>query len=95
MRKVQHGISLLFSLLICSLLAAVQSVSAESDPKERIRAIRELAKKSGEGIPGIAAYVRDPDLDVRLEAVQRLGDIGGPRTLSILTTFCADPDPVI
>jgi HEAT repeat protein len=85
----------LIALSLGAALATGQQTSPDNDPKERIRLIRELAKKNGEGIPGIAAYVRDPDLDVRLETVQRLSEISGPRTLSALATLCADPDPEI
>ncbi len=96
MRTVQSSALVFFSIPICCLLAAGQSTSLPTAiPRERILTIRELAKKSSDGIPGIAVYVRDPDLDVRLEAVRRLGDIGGPRTLPPLATFCADSDPEV
>lgn len=81
--------------VLCTPMASGQSPDTASDPKERIRAIRILAKQFGEGIPGIAAYAQDPSLEVRLEAVQRLNDIGGPRTLPPLVTFTTDSDPEV
>lgn len=94
MRTAKPVLSLLFASILTSFAVAQPAVS-QGDPKERIKAIRDLARQFGEGIPGIEAYVHDPDLDVRLEAVDRLNGIGGPRTLSALITLTADPDPEI
>jgi len=95
MRSVRQAVPLVLAFLLSGVLCVSQALGPDSDPKERIRLIRESAKKYGEGIPEIAAYIRDPDLSVRLEAAQRLADIGGPRTLSPLITLSADPDPEI
>ena len=37
-----------------------------------------------DAIPKIAAYLRDADTNVRLEAVKALDDIGGPKTVDAL-----------
>lgn len=95
MRLVQQLVSLVLALSLGAVSLYGQPLGADSDPKERIRAIRELAKKYGEGIPEIAAYIQDPDLSVRLEAVQRLAEIGGPRSLNSLITSLSDSDPQI
>jgi HEAT repeat protein len=79
------------SLLSITLLAAQPA----ADPKDRIRAVRDLARNADEGIPGIAAYITDPAQEVRLEVVKRLNDIGGPRTLNALVRLTADADAEI
>lgn len=81
--------------LSITLAAAQPAASPASDPKDRIRAVRDLAKQADEGIPGIAAYVQDPVLEVRLEVVKRLNEIGGPRTLDTLARLSADADPEV
>ena len=95
MRSVRQAVPLVLAFFLSGVLCVSQALGPDSDPKERIRLIRESAKKYGEGVPEIAAYIRDPDLSVRLEAALRLADIGGPRTLSPLITLSADPDPEI
>lgn len=80
---------------ISLLIAAALAAQPAADPKERIRAVRELAKQSVEGIPGIAAYVQDPVVEVRVEVVKRLNDIGGPRTLDALVRLTSDADPEV
>ncbi|MEO5922869.1 MAG: HEAT repeat domain-containing protein [Bryobacteraceae bacterium] len=84
------------ALLSITLVAAQTAPpSSSSDPKERVRAIRDLTKQADEGIPGIAAYAADPSVEVRLEAVKSLNAIGGPRTLNGLAQLSADSDPEI
>ena len=63
-----------------------------ADPKSRIRAIRDLAKVGDEAVPQIGAYLRDSDLDVRLEAVKTLAEMGGPKVLDPLIAAAADND---
>jgi hypothetical protein len=41
-----------------------------SKPRQRVRAVRELGKQGSETIPKIQAYLGDPDVDVRVEAVK-------------------------
>lgn len=94
MRTAKPILSLLF-VSLCAFIAVAQPLGIENDPKERIRTIRDLARQFGEGIPGIETYVHDPEINVRLEAVNRLNDIGGPRTLNALITLTADSDPEV
>lgn len=77
------------------LITATLAAQPAGTPAERIRAIRDLAKQSFEGIPGIAAYAADPSVEVRLEAARRLNEIGGPRTLPALVMLAADADAEI
>jgi HEAT repeat protein len=85
------------ALLALSALAAVLEARAQpaATVRDRLRAVRELAKQSFEAIPEIAAYATDAAVEVRLETVKRLNEIGGPRTLGPLLTLAADADPEV
>jgi HEAT repeat protein len=63
-----------------------------ADPKQRAKAVREIAKQGSDAIPQIAAYAADPDLNVRIEAVKALVEIGGPKTLDGLIKAAGDND---
>jgi HEAT repeat protein len=67
----------------------------QPDPRQRARAIREWARQGADGVPSIAPFVRDPDLNVRLEVVKALGTIGGPQTVDALVEASRDNDPEI
>ena len=54
-----------------------------------------MAAQGQDSIPKIAAYLRDPDTNVRLEAVKALDDIGGPKTVDALVEAARDNDPEI
>jgi HEAT repeat protein len=79
-------------LLSITLVAAQPTPPASSDPRERIRTIRELGKLGDEGIAGIAAHIPDPTAEVRVEVVKTLNSIGGPRTIPSLARLSADAD---
>jgi HEAT repeat protein len=66
-----------------------------ADARQRARAVRDLALKGDDAIPQIAQYVRDPDTEVRLEAVKALDNIGGPKTVDALVVAARDNDPEI
>ena len=63
--------------------------------RQRTRAVRDMASQGDEAIPQIARYVQDPDVDVRLEAVKALDNIGGPKTVDPLVIAARDNDPEI
>ena len=65
------------------------------DTKQRIRTVHELAKQGEDAIPKIDPYVNDTDLNVRIEAVKALVDIGGPRSIDPLVRATHDSDPEI
>ena len=69
--------------------------NAGTDPKDRIRTIRDLAKQGEDAIAGIAAFSKDPVLDVRLEVVKQIDEIGGPKTVDALVGLAADNDPEV
>jgi HEAT repeat protein len=58
--------------------------------------VREIARKQGpNGIPEIAAYLKDPERDVRLEAVEAIERVGTMAALDPLITATKDADPRI
>jgi len=82
-------------LAAAGLLALASIGSAQDDARARIRAVRDLAKQGEDAIPKIAAYLRDQDSEVRVEAVKALDDIGGPKTLDVLVAAARDMDPEV
>jgi len=93
-------------LLFSAVLTFAQSPPPEQAPppdsrdtakdvRQRVRAVRAMAAQGQDSIPKIAAYLRDPDTNVRLEAVKALDDIGGPKTVDALVEAARDNDPEI
>jgi HEAT repeat protein len=76
-------------------LAAVAVLLAQDDPKQRAKIVRELSKGGSESISKIEPYLSDPVLDVRLEAVKAIADIGTQRSLDPLIKALNDNDPEI
>jgi len=71
-------------------------LAAQDDAKQRAKAVRDYAKGAGsEIIPKLEPYLSDPDVDVRLEAVKAIVDIGTQRSLDPLIKAAADNDPEI
>jgi HEAT repeat protein len=73
-------------------LLAGLAVAAQDEAKQRAKAVRELGKGGSEEIPRIEPFITDPDLDVRLEAVKAIVDIGTQRSLDPLIKATADND---
>lgn len=72
------------------------ALSQESgEPKQRVRAIKDLAKLGSDSIPKIQPYLKDSDLGVRIEAVKALVEIGGQRSLDPLVEAARDNDPEV
>jgi HEAT repeat protein len=82
-------------MLAGSLLAAVLSLHAQDDPKQRAKIVRELSKGNSDSIPKIEPYITDPVLDVRIEAVKAIADIGTVRSLDPLIKALNDNDPEV
>jgi HEAT repeat protein len=82
-----------FTLLFFA--AALVFAQSQPDARLRVRAVRDLAKQGEDGVTAIAAYLKDLDLDVRLETVKALDDIGGPKTVNPLVEALRDSDPEI
>jgi len=75
--------------------AAAPSDAASSDAKARIKSLRELGKSGSEAIPKITPYLSDPEVEVRLEAVKAIVNIGTQESLDPLITATRDIDPEI
>lgn len=73
-------------------LAAGVIFAAQDDPKQRAKAVRELGKGGSEQIERIETYLSDPDLDVRVEAVKAIVDIGTQASLNPLIKATSDND---
>lgn len=63
--------------------------------KLKIKALREYGKQGSETIPKITPYFEDVNVDVRLEAVKAVVQIGTQRSLEPLTKACSDNDAEI
>jgi HEAT repeat protein len=83
------------TLLLFSISFIAFSQTSQLDTKQRARAVHDMAKGGFDAIPKIAPFVNDPDLNVRIEAVKALVDIGGPRTVEPLVKAAGDADPEI
>jgi len=77
--------------LTCFLLAGV-GWAAQDDAKQRVKAVRDLGKGGSEEISRIEPFLTDPDLDVRLEAVKAIVDIGTQASLNPLIKVTSDND---
>jgi HEAT repeat protein len=75
----------------CFLLAGV-GWAAQDDAKQRVKAVRDLGKGGSEEISRIEPFLTDPDLDVRLEAVKAIVDIGTQASLNPLIKASRDND---
>src|ERR1700679_842292 len=77
-------------LLACftSFLAVAQNVVRPKD-------VRDAAKAGSTAIPKLAEYLKNPDAEVRLEAVKQLGEIGTSRSLDPLILATRDTDPEV
>ena len=84
-------------LLLATVLGFSQTtpVSSSPDPKQRVRSVRDLAKQGADSIPKLAPFLSDPDLNVRIETVKALIEIGGPKTIEPLLAATKDNDSEI
>jgi len=73
-------------LLLCSLL---------SGQVMRPKDVREMAKGGSNAIPQLQALLKNPDLDVRIEAVKSIVDIGTQRSLDPLIEATRDSDAAV
>ncbi|HWQ56781.1 MAG TPA: HEAT repeat domain-containing protein [Bryobacteraceae bacterium] len=79
--------SLLLALLTIALLPAQEAV--------RTKDVRETAKGGANSIPQLQQYMKNPDIEIRLEAVKQIVEVGGPRTLDPLIQATTDNDPEV
>ncbi len=74
--------------LALSVLCLGQTVTRPKD-------VREIAKAGSSAIPQLQDLLKNPDRDVRAEAVKQIVDIGPPRSLDPLILATQDNDPDI
>src|SRR5665213_785764 len=79
-------------LLLCFASVFALSQAQDGDVKQRLHAVRDLAKQGEDAIPKIVPFVTDPDVGVRAEAVKALIQVGGPKTLDGLVRAAGDND---
>ncbi len=72
-----------------------QAPAPAEDAKERAKAVREYAKGDSASIEKLASYLSDPDIDVRVEAVKGIDQIGGPGSVDPLVRALSDNDPEV
>lgn len=84
---------LLRALFLTSIFLFSTVAQTGQEPKERIKTIKELAKGTSGAIPKLQIYLSDPDIDVRVEAVKAIVDIGTQHSLDPLIQATRDNDP--
>jgi HEAT repeat protein len=82
-------------VLAASILLVAAHAFAQDEPKQRIKVIHDLGKGGSESIPRIEPYLSDPDVNVRIEAVKAIVDIGTQRSLDALIKATSDNDAEI
>jgi HEAT repeat protein len=80
---------------IGALLLCAGCLWAQADTKQRVRTIRDLGKLGSESIPQLEPHLSDPSVEVRVEAVKAIVNIGGSRSLDPLITATRDNDPEV
>ena len=84
------------ALVVACLIAAVRPAAGQDlnspDPKKRARAARELGRQGFEAIPRLQALLSDHAVEVRVEAVKAIIEIGGPRSIEPLIQAAGDND---
>jgi HEAT repeat protein len=78
-------LAILFVVAVCGAQPA-------SEPRQRIRVVRELGKQGSETIPKLQEYLGDAVAEVRVEAVKAIVEIGTQRSLDPLIRATRDPD---
>ena len=80
-------------LLPGTIAFALLSLSAQEAlrPKD----VRNLAKQGSSAIPRLQELLRNPDLDIRIEAVKAITEIGTQASLAPLIQATADNDPEV
>jgi HEAT repeat protein len=86
--------ALLLLFAVCAAPSAAQSAGSQ-DAGERRRAARALARQGSDAIPRLVPLLSDADLQVRIEAVKGIIEIGTPASLDPLVAATRDNDPEI
>ncbi len=83
------------ALVILTSASLFAQAETSGEPKQRIRAVRDLGKQGSESIVRIQPYLRDPEANVRVEAVKAIVEIGTQRSLEPLVEATRDNDPEV
>jgi HEAT repeat protein len=67
----------------------------ESDSKQRVKAAKDMSKQGSEAIPKLQQFLTDPSVEVRVEAVKAIVEIGTQRSLDALVQATRDNDPEV
>jgi len=84
----------LLVLVFAPLAVSAQAIDSEN-PRVRVRAARALVSEGSAGIPALRTLLKDPEYDVRLEAVKSIVTIGTQYSLDPLIEATRDADPEI
>lgn len=68
-------------------------VCGQDSVKQKSERIRQLGKTDSQALTALANYLKDPDPQIRLEAVKAIVRIGGPSSLDPLLAATHDNDP--
>jgi HEAT repeat protein len=77
------------------ILVLVLALAASAQQGVRPKDVREAAKAGPSAMPKLQEYLKDPNVDVRLEAVKQITEIGPPRSLDPLLEATRDNDPEV
>src|SRR2546430_295502 len=78
--------------LVLFFLAAIAPLPAQnSRPKD----VREAARGGSAAIPKLQEFLKDPNIDVRIEAVKQISEIGTQRSIDPLLQATGDNDPEV
>lgn len=86
------GLSRSFSLTSAVVFAFMLASAQET---LRPKNVRDLAKQGSNALPRLQELLRNPDLEIRLEAVKAIIDVGTQGSLAPLIQATADNDPEI
>ena len=91
---IRRSLAVLLPVLLLSLSLPAQE-SRSQDTVSRRRTARALARQGPDAIPQLVPLISDPDLEVRIEAIKALVDIGTQASLDPLVSATRDSDPEI
>jgi HEAT repeat protein len=91
----RRGVGFCACLALAALCSPVFSQTGGDAEKARVKGVREYGKGGSENIPKIVPYLTDPELDVRVEAVKAIVNIGTQFSLDPLVKATRDNDPEI
>ena len=86
--------ALLLPIALIGVSLAAQELAGQN-ASERRRAARSLARQGADAIPKLAPLLSDADLEVRIEVVKALVEIGTQNSLDPLIAATRDNDPEI